>query len=112
MTDYMKMQLNSSLQIKNKKAQDEFIRVFGSLSSPIIDFLKSDYYTELIGAIYTYYIQKGHEALEKNTAFTIDLKNQEELDKLHDIKMEMLGMERLFEELKKLSEASKEIRMI
>lgn len=112
MIDYSKAQLNNALQVQNKKAQDEFVRIFGSLSVKALDFLKSDDYIELTDAIYKYYIQKGYDALEASTAFTIDLKNPETLSRLHDTKLRVLGMKGLHEELVKLHEASKDIRLI
>jgi len=112
MIDYTNAQLNNSIQVKNKKDQDRFTRIFGSLSSSVLDFIRSENYDELKEAIYIFYIQESYETLEKSTALTMDLKNPETLAKLHDVKQKVLGMMHLYEELSKMKEAIKDLRLI
>ena len=99
-------------QKENEIAKEKFITTFGSLSSPILDFLKSEFYNELLEALNTFYIKDDKARLEASTIFTIDLKNPEELARLHDLKTEFQGRLAMMKNLEDLKEAIKEVRVI
>jgi hypothetical protein len=97
---------------QNKISQERFIKIFGSLSAYVLEFLKGDGYKELLGALYDFYLKDDKERLLQSTIFTINLDNPEELKKLNDLKLEFQGREEMFKNLEDLKEAIKEVRVI